>query len=342
MYLDGNKNITVLNYFSEINKLVNDPVILYSVKTFRYEKSDNTYASNQHYQIYSGLPYTIDEGYDKHFSDFFHPLKDSLLKQIKYVAESEKPAQIGFIFYGPPGTGKSRFAYCLAMALLRHLISVDVSSLNKSSLQQIFKKPCVNEQFTTPDKVIYIFDEFDITINDLNKVEINDEYSETLGRKALLSYEKKLKFYEEHQHDTDCDGKLAHSEPVPPTVHKSRLLDTNKVTIRSLLEIINGPMPLSGAIFIATTNNFEEIKQICPALFRTGRLTPIYFGYCENETLQSMSNHYYNKELNLPNNIISTISSADIIDHIIKHKLEKDYQFEDFEKYILKNIKTKN
>jgi hypothetical protein len=86
----------------------------------------------------------------------------------------------------------------------------------------------------------------------------------------------------------------------------------------------------------------DEIKEICPALFRTGRLTPIYFGYFENEILQEISKYYYQQELDLPDNIISTISPADILDFITKHKLGPNNKFNEFQKFITKNIKQKN
>ena len=88
-------------------------------------------------------------------------------------------------------------------------------------------------------------------------------------RTLLLTYEKKMQFYEEHKFDTDDLGALKYTEPELPKSSASRCEVTNTVTVRSLLELINGPAPISGAIYIATTNHLDELKEICPALFRT-------------------------------------------------------------------------
>lgn len=132
-------------------------------------------------------------------------------------------------------------------------------------------------------------------------------------------------------------------EPTLPksifTLDRGKLETSQELTVNSLLELIQGPVPLKGAIFIATTNEFDKINKICPALFRSGRLTPIYFGYAESSILQEISLHYYNKTLNIEANLIATIPTSDIINFITCHKLDQNYKFETFEQYILSNTK---
>jgi len=69
--------------------------------------------------------------------------------------------------------------------------------------------------------------------------------------------------------------------------------------INDLLEIFQGTVPNDGAIMIATTNDYEGIKEMCPALFRPGRLTPIYFGYADKDLLQDISRFYFGRELEI-------------------------------------------
>jgi len=112
----------------------------------------------------------------------------------------------------------------------------------------------------------------------------------------------------------------------------------NDITVRSLLDILQGAVPYRGAIFIATTNNIEKIKEICPELIRGGRLTPVHFGYAEYDTLQEISMHYYKRTLDIPKDSIMTVCTATIIEFIMIHKNEIDYDFDKFNTYILEHL----
>lgn len=48
---------------------------------------------------------------------------------------------------------------------------------------------------------------------------------------------------------------------------------------------------------IATTNKYEEIKSLCPELFRPGRLTPVHFNYITSNVLQQMSRFYFKEDI---------------------------------------------
>ena len=69
--------------------------------------------------------------------------------------------------------------------------------------------------------------------------------------------------------------------------------DFNEFKIGDLLELLQGPVQLEGQIVIATTNHYDKIKEICPALFRPGRLTPIHFDYLDRKSLDQMSEFYF-------------------------------------------------
>jgi hypothetical protein len=53
---------------------------------------------------------------------------------------------------------------------------------------------------------------------------------------------------------------------------------------------------------------------MCPELFRPGRMTPVYFGYIDKDTLQDISKFFFNKKITyrLPDQI--TIPTSQIID----------------------------
>lgn len=89
--------------------------------------------------------------------------------------------------------------------------------------------------------------------------------------------------------------------------------DKKRFSINDLLEVFQGTVPNDGAIIIATTNNYDEIKTMCPALFRPGRLTPIYFGHIDRGILQEISIFYFGKplEIYIPDKI--TVPTSQII-----------------------------
>lgn len=67
---------------------------------------------------------------------------------------------------------------------------------------------------------------------------------------------------------------------------------SDEFCVKDLLEILQGVIPLRGAIVFATTNDFSKIKNICPALFRRGRLTPVEFGYLDDQTLTEITKYF--------------------------------------------------
>jgi SpoVK/Ycf46/Vps4 family AAA+-type ATPase len=67
------------------------------------------------------------------------------------------------------------------------------------------------------------------------------------------------------------------------------------LTIKDLLEIFQGVVDVDGRLIFAMTNHYDKIKKECPALFRPGRLTPVYFGYIGQETLLDIIKYYFKK-----------------------------------------------
>jgi SpoVK/Ycf46/Vps4 family AAA+-type ATPase len=310
---------------TKLKSYVRDELILYSQTVYHYQISDETdkskyYATNNLYEMYSGDTIT-DEKRKYILNRMFHKEKDKMWKQIQFVDNIQNKSQIGFILHGPPGTGKSRFAYTMAIATQRHIISLDFPSLSRKSVYQIFKSPNVNGKNLKPSNVIFVFDEFDQTIIALQEKEVQNK----------KKMETKVKMLE----DLIESKNSSLLENIDLNGYKK---DSDNIKIGHLLEMIQGPVPLTGAIFIATTNNFEQINKICPALFRAGRLTPIYFGHAEYDILQEISTEYYKKRLNIPKNTISTICTSEIITFINQHQLDVDYDFQEFENFILKNI----
>jgi hypothetical protein len=100
----------------------------------------------------------------------------------------------------------------------------------------------------------------------------------------------------------------------------------------NLLEIFQGAVPSDGSIIIANTNDYDGIRELCPALFRPGRLTPVYFGYLDKPTIQQLSEYYFKKSLDIviPQEI--KVPTSQIIELALSASTkDKNIQFEFFQ-----------
>ena len=99
------------------------------------------------------------------------------------------------------------------------------------------------------------------------------------------------------------------------------LNDENKsdiLRLHDLLELFQGPVTVRDRMIVATTNHYDKIKNILPALFRSGRLTPLKFDYLDWESFCELCEYYYgvipDKKFDI------TIPTSQIIEMTQKHK----------------------
>lgn len=337
------------NYFKimeeKVDELMENQIELYHVKIIK--KEDEIF--NNEFMTYQGEKRKLEDLENLYIKSFFHKERDILWQVIKEIHFNPtnfykfgQAPRIGLLLHGPPGTGKSTFAYRVAMALDRHIISLDLRTIkNKNEIYQIMRRPEINDEREQPNKVVYIFDEFDLTVRELHakKNKMTDIYNKWISHiskqnKPVLNEnnnsicksasqhknnkkikkQTKKKQEEENEEENDIfDGLEWQDEKKTSSVVSTESCrdyniesfgyDTEDLTLEDLLEIFQGPVPLDGSIIIATTNKYDEILNLCPALFRPGRLTPIHFDYVDNWLLNEMSKYYYNEEFIIDDDI---------------------------------------
>jgi len=305
-------------------------------------------------------------------------IKNVCINQQSYNNKGQV-GRVSLLLYGPPGTGKSTFAYRIAMTLERHIISLDLRNNDKRSLYTVLQKPYGN---TSYKDYVYLFEEFDISIKHLyykDKIisRIGSNYLDDLAEQTYMfqpSYSKKPKANkkknidkkdkedkedkdENSNNDDDEEekkpGKNQDKEDVKKEDNKkltSYLNDDNmhktntEFSLRDLLEIFQGPIPFEGMIMLASTNKYDEIKELCPELFRAGRMTPVCFGYIDKVTLQDISKFYFKKKLQnrIPETI--TIPTSEIIELAFEalHNSDNKGPFEYFSEKLEKLFKKYN
>lgn len=309
LFINKPNNITYpKEVFDKINNFIKTqekPIKLNYIKIIKCDSDGNS--GNHVVPFYEGKKETFEYLEEKFMKTLFHQDKDMLWSLVKNCCMHQElyknKGQIGrisILLYGPPGTGKSSFAYRVAMCMQRHIISLDLRYFTKANLYQILQRP--NESLCESyKKVVYLFEEFDISIKELKN---RSEIIEKMNEGYLNSCDNFVKD-EEYEY-----SKITNSDKCYSLLSNKM----NEFTLRDLLEIFQGPVPFEEMILIANTNKYDEINRLCPELFRPGRMTPIYFGYITKDVLQDISMHYFNKKIKGYIPEILTIPTSQVID----------------------------
>lgn len=246
-----------------------------------------------------------NDNYDQYVRTYFSKVMNgvwdnayAIAKTPRLITQHGQPARCGYLFHGPPGTGKSTIVLRLAMALHRNVITVDPSVFLYAEKKYIYA--FVNGGYILPaNKVVMGFDEFDRVVMQLKEREKEKEPTEV----------KK-------------DAKEDKSD--------------NGFRVKDLLELFQGPIPTSGSIMIATSNCYDELVQICPQLFRDGRLTAVECKNLEWSELQHLTKHYFGRELDIPEKPINMPTSkiATTATNIALKNIPTDEKFRMFQEFV--------
>ena len=312
------------DFMEHLKEKESSDIELQYVKIIKDEKHGG--CVNHEIVTYKGPKRPLEVKEKLYMGTFFHQERDRLWSVIKTIDQNPdffinngQGARINLLLYGASGSGKSSFVYRIAMCLDRHIISLDLRNQSKSEIYQIIQRPVVGkiDHKTSYKKCVLMFEEFDISILELYQRSRRRQMAEEMWKHYRVTGKDIER--EEEEEKTEDEKQL----------DKSLLTVDSQFSLRDLLEIFQGPIPMHGMILMATTNKYDEILQLCPELFRPGRLTPVHFGYITKDVLQDISKYYFGQKLDyyLPETM--TIPTSQIIDLAMESKLQ-DKSFEYF------------
>ena len=289
---DGRKEKNILEY-----KLITISLTCYKhdinyIKEF-VEECEEEYIKFLNRNVNKSCIYISNCGYDgdekfskfskynfsstKSFSNLFFEGKELILTRIdNYLNNSSKyktlgiPHTLGFLFHGSPGTGKTSTIKAIANYTNRTIISINMRHMeNVNTLIKIFNHDFLN-QFKLPiNKRLYVFEEIDCCDSFFSR-EIKEEIKEKVN--ISLSNEAAIKALKEKEKE-----------------------EYNKITVGSLLEVLDGIIEPEDRMCIFTTNHIEKIDK---AFLRPGRIDVIMeFKKLRKVDIQNLFKIWFNKPI---------------------------------------------
>lgn len=358
------KNMSVIDYLNALRKRVDDDKLnkikKWYIKVYAIYQTEEKYFSTQddYFPMFDPMK-VINFDRNIFVDTFFHERKDEIISNLTKVNDNKdyfysmgQIPRAGYCVYGPPGSGKTNFVYRIARLFDRHIISIDIKNLSKQQVARYFKTFYNRENgaYQVANDAIFFFDEFDETIVELKKRQMYiDRYHDNNRSNGLNQYkikdDAKIDAIVDAKTDVKVDandtkvdtkntddktilsgskGVSLFKEPEYDEISKNM---SKYITLNDLLELFSGICPLEGVIIVVATNKFEMIREIAPALFRDGRLTPIHFGYFNGKIIKEVCKKYYNIEPNIDDMFEPNIINSQFMETVLNtHKLSNGYE----------------
>lgn len=291
----------------------NDKGLVLRQETINGDRNDE----RELFFFYKGSNKSTEEFEKIYIDNFFHVDIKKIYSRLKKIHQNPTEfimttgtfPRASMLFYGPPGSGKSSLINRLCITFNRHCSMVDILSFkSKKALYNTF-----NEVDNCKKKIL-VLDEFDNAIFELLKRQDTlDCIDEGINN---CNGAGQLKIYMDQRKSLTPKGE-------------------DFITIEDLFTVLQGPAPVEGTIIIGTMNRYSELIENpkygtrLQALFRPGRMTPIYFGYLCQITLNMITQHYFSRDMfidNLESKKISIVNVTTYLGDLLLYNEQDSYQ----------------
>ena len=243
----------------------------------------------------------------RNLNHVFFEDKENVLKQINHFVENRKlyekigkPYQLGILLEGEPGCGKTSFLIGLANHLKRSIKDCQFNKMKTvEDLESCIGCLSYENKDMGMENVVMVAEDFDC-MSDIaksrklieeeekekneqkksKKKELQNQISslKTDESKALLCAMSNFTESEDKGYDLLKDSPTNNTNP-------------DKITLSSLLNIMDGVIPLPGRIFCFSTNFPDQLDD---AFLRPGRIDiRIKFRRCNKKVLYNLMKHWY-------------------------------------------------
>jgi len=286
--------IMLKGWVEEYNEHLNsDKHLKYFMYTPGSDASEDYYDATSHY-----AEFRFESG--KSFTNIFFPERDDIVKRLNFFAANKDwyksrgiPYTMGFLFYGEPGCGKTSTIKAIANHTQRHIVSVPLNKIKTGKeLLNVFYNVKMNHKDIPLQQRLYVLEDIDCA--DLKNI-VSDR--EKRDKQKKLEHDGEGSASDNGSERGESNGDK--EDPMDilnllkiPTVPFDK--KANKLTLATLLEVLDGVMEMDGRMLVITTNYPEKLDR---ALIRPGRIDlKVKFEKCTREHLVDMYLHYFDEE----------------------------------------------
>ena len=187
------------------------------------------------------------------------------------------------MFYGDPGYGKTSTIKAIAHHNQRHIVSVPLNKIKTAKeLLNVFYNVKMNHKDILLNQRLYVLEDIDAT--DLKYVVGERSKSKEEENSTTMVNEDT----NENGFDMNLLNLIKSSSPLGK-------LSSNKLTLASLLELLDGVMEMDGRMMIITTNYTEKLYK---ALIRPVRIDlKVKFIPCTSTNIVKMFEHFFETQV---------------------------------------------